>query len=277
MTDTQPIITFSTAWYILKSKFSPNHYIEWITNFLSMVTHFNLVIYTNKKSYKMIKHFIKKKNPRMLVIYKNFNEFYNYKYEKNWIHNHNKINNHLHSTTCWELNMLWNEKIHFVNETIQKKYFNTSLYGWCDIGYFRNSVEEMKLFTKWPNKNTLLHPPFTEDVVHYGCIQNDDNIYHLLQNNIKLHYQEKQNVSPSEYFLLNCFAGGFFILNKNVIDKYVHMYDQKVQYYFKNDYFIKDDQNIILDCIFNEPEFFHIHYEKNPEVNNWFMFQRILW
>jgi len=35
----------------------------------------------------------------------------------------------LNNKSCWELNMLWAEKIHFVKETIERKYFDTEFYG----------------------------------------------------------------------------------------------------------------------------------------------------
>lgn len=37
-------ITFSSCFYIIKSKFNPSIYIEWMGNFLSIVNNFNLVI-----------------------------------------------------------------------------------------------------------------------------------------------------------------------------------------------------------------------------------------
>ena len=45
-------ITFSSCFYIIKSKFDPSVYIEWMTNFISIVSHFNLVIYTDENSIK---------------------------------------------------------------------------------------------------------------------------------------------------------------------------------------------------------------------------------
>ena len=39
--------------------------------------------------------------------------------------------------------MLWCEKISFVKKTIEKNYFNTDWYGWCDIGYFRESNNDL--------------------------------------------------------------------------------------------------------------------------------------
>ena len=43
-------ITFSSCFYIIKSKFDPSKYIEWMKNFLSIVNEFNLVIYTDEKN-----------------------------------------------------------------------------------------------------------------------------------------------------------------------------------------------------------------------------------
>ena len=44
------LITLSTCWYVLKSKFNVKTYVKWIQNFLSIVNNFNLVIYTNYES-----------------------------------------------------------------------------------------------------------------------------------------------------------------------------------------------------------------------------------
>ena len=48
--------------------------------------------------------------------------------------------------------MLWNEKIAFVKETIDKEFFNTGWYGWCDIGYFRNVKFDI---SRWPNEDKI--------------------------------------------------------------------------------------------------------------------------
>ena len=101
-------ITFSSCFYIIKSKFDSNTYIQWMNNFFSIVNNFNLVIYTDENS----KLFIPKeyeKNDRLKIIIKPIEEFYNYKYKDYWMQNHN-INELLNSISCWELNMLWSEK-----------------------------------------------------------------------------------------------------------------------------------------------------------------------
>lgn len=42
-------LTFSSCFYIIKSKFDPRFYIEWMNNLISIVNKFNLVIYTDEK------------------------------------------------------------------------------------------------------------------------------------------------------------------------------------------------------------------------------------
>ena len=58
-------ITFSSCFYIIKSKFDPSTYINWMNNFISIVNNFNLVIYTDENSSQYINV---KGNPKIKVI-----------------------------------------------------------------------------------------------------------------------------------------------------------------------------------------------------------------
>ena len=126
------MITFATCWYQLKSKFNHQQYEKWMRNLLTNVVKFNLVIYSNEKSVSIFKDMIKD-NPKIKVVLKPLSQLYNYKYKNAWIKNHTK-NDLLKNRIDWELNMLWAEKIYFVYETMNKKYFDTNYYGWMDIG-----------------------------------------------------------------------------------------------------------------------------------------------
>ena len=118
-------ITFSSCFYIIKSKFDPTTYINWMNNFLSIINNkknkcnFNLVIYSDDNSAKYIDT---KGNQKIKVVIKPIEQFYNYKYEQFWIENHKK-NFLLNERSNWILNMLWSEKIWFVKETAERKYF----------------------------------------------------------------------------------------------------------------------------------------------------------
>jgi hypothetical protein len=272
-------ITFVTCWYIIKSKFSPKKYVTWIKNILSIVNKFNLIIYTDLRSFQLIFTLIPN-NEKIKVIIKPISEFYTYKYKENWIKNHESSQMELHKQTDWELNMLWNEKVFFVADAIKNNYYNTMNYGWCDIGYFRNGSDDLHtaFLSHWPNSLTLLKDPFNKMKIHYGCVQSNSLEYNALQGSILNHYKNNsiQKSPPTNKYDSICFSGGFFILKKKLINSYACIYDEKLKYYFDNQYFIKDDQMIVMDIIFTNPNLFVIHREENPKYNNWFMFQRLL-
>lgn len=272
------LLTLSTCWYTLKSKFNVDTYLEWIRNFLSIVNNFNLVIYTDNKSITYLLPFINNHDAKIKIIIKEMNQFYTYKYKNNWILNNANSELTLHKKTDWKLNMLWNEKVFFVNETIQKRYFNTMYYGWCDIGYFRDRSNDLhtRYLHHWPNPRKLLSSSFNNMLIHYGCVQNDQIVYNDLKLDIKQHYNENLPRHPTNKINEICFAGGFFILKPDLINEYATIYNEKLLYYFTNRYVIKDDQTIIMDIIFTNPELFYIHNECDKRFDNWFMFQRFL-
>jgi len=281
LVDAPILVTFSTCWYVVKSKFPVTTYLEWIKNLFSIINNFNLVLYTDIDGFNSLKpiliteNYIKNQD-KIKIIIKPMTEFYGYKYKENWIRNHNTSELPLHKKIDWELNMLWCEKIHFVNSTINNKYFNTRFYGWCDIGYFRElSHNKLNAFKSWPSPLTLLFN--FPNKIHYGCVQKDQIKYKMLQDNIIKHYSYNNHItkktSPcnSKHIEEVCFAGGFFILTKQLAEIYIRMFDAKIQYYFNNRFTIKDDQQIIMDCIFTNPQLFQIHFSEN-----WFMFQELL-
>jgi hypothetical protein len=264
-------ITFSSCFYIIKSKFNPNIYIQWMNNLLSIVNNFNLVIYTDKNSSKYINI---NGNPRIKIIIKPIEQFYNYKYKDYWIENHKK-NMLLNDKSCWQLNMLWSEKIWFVNDTIERKYFDTEFYGWCDIGYFRNRSNDTHthLLSNWCNNEKIMKLDNTK--ICYACINNDNGYMNYIS---KLVNNKNQNGLPLQEIpsTQNSIAGGFFIVHKDKISWWSKIYDSKLVLYFQNNYLVKDDQIILVDCILSNLNDFILFRENNFNLDNWFMFQRIL-
>jgi hypothetical protein len=264
-------ITYSTCFYVIKSKFEPHIYAQWMNNFFSIVNHFNLVLYTDENSYPYIPtHF---NNNNIKIIIKPFEQFYTYKYKHFWIKNHTR-NMLLNNKTSWELNMLWSEKIWFVKDTIERKIFETDLYGWCDIGYFRNRPNDLHTFSlvNWSNEKQL--NKIYQNKIIYACVNNDVN--HLskilnIKNNIGLPLKE---IPPTQQSI----SGGFFILHKNQIHWWAYTYYSKLLLYFENNYLVKDDQIILADCIFSteNADKFTLFRENTTKFDNWFMFQRIL-
>lgn len=259
------MITFSSCFYILKSKFDVSKYIYWMNNFISIVNHFYLIIYTDENSVQ----YINTKNPKIKIVIKPLEQFYNYHYKSFWIENHKK-NHYLNEKICWELSMLWCEKIWFVKETAQQNYFKTDLYGWCDIGYFRNGPTDLNTFYL---QNWCKNISLDTSKIHYACINNDTKHMNELIKSInnKNHGVPKVPIVPNKPSI----GGGFFIIHKNKINTWCHLFDQKLKAYIKFQYLVKDDQILLADCIYTSSEHFQLHYENN-KYDNWFMFQRIL-
>ena len=111
--------------------------------------------------------------------------------------------------------------------------------------------------------------------IAYACVNNDDGymkyLYKII-NNKNLQGLPVQPIPPYQ----NSVAGGFFVLYKNKINWWVKTFDIKLELYFKNNYLVKDDQIILIDCIMSNLEHFSLFRENNQLFDNWFMFQRIL-
>ena len=264
-------ITFSTCWYSFKAKFDFSVYAQWIRNMLSNVHAYNLVIYTDEAGRSMFDFdAYAAVNPRIRVIIKPFETFRNYAIKEMWISNHDK-NTYLNQLVDWRVNALWSEKVHFVHETVTQKYFDTEYYGWCDIGYFRGRPLWDLPLTKlrgWPNpkKIAVLNPA----KIYYGCINNDwTQIEHCIHT-----LNSGGTLDPR----LNFIAGGFFMLHKSKAEWWAVTYDAKLHRHLTDGHVVKDDQQIIVDCVFSKDtqSHFYICREEGGRYDNWFMFQRTL-
>jgi hypothetical protein len=241
-------------------------------NMLSNVNNYNLVIYTDENSCSVLQRYCK--NPRIKMVILPHESFYTYQYKDHWVRNHEK-NISLNARIDWKVNMLWSEKIHFVQRTIQNQYFQTDWYGWCDIGYFRNRPFDL-------SKQQLLHWPSADKIraldkerVHYALVNNNvpyiNQLYRIVtdKNEVGL----PRTPIPVDQFSV---AGGFFICHKDKIKWWADTFDAKLRLYFENDALVKDDQIVILDCVFSEMSQFHLHREENRYLDPWFLFQRAL-
>lgn len=274
-------ITLSTCYYILKSKFDHKIYLQWCSNFLSLIetNNFKLVLYTNKESFEMLisndEIYYHVLNPNIRVVFYDFEEFNTYKFKSKWEENH-RNNYLLNDGIDWRLNMIWNEKIHMVKNTMDEKYFESDLYGWCDIGYFRNRECDLNtsLLSTWLNPNSLTN--VDDNKIYYGLVNNDLTYVQHIHSSVL----NKNLVGlPNDPLPLDqiSVAGGFFICHRDKLTWWHKCYYDKLRLYFDNNYLVKDDQIILADCIFSDINHFFLCMENDVNYDNWFMFQRILY
>lgn len=262
-------ITLSTCWYNFKAKFTSSVYENWMHNMLSNVNNYNLVVYTDWDGYKMIQKYL---HSKIKVVVKPYESFHTFPYEQTWIQNQSR-NILLKDRVDWRVNMLWSEKIAFVKETIEKKYFETEYYGWCDIGYFRGRQNDVRtdLLVNWPSPDKV--SALNKDKIHYAMVNNNaQQIDHL----VRLINRKNNDGLPMEEIPMNqvSVAGGFFILHKDRIDWWHTTYYTKLKLYFEQNRLVKDDQIIIIDCILSDINKFCLWRETDPRYDNWFLFQR---
>lgn len=269
------MLTLVSSWYIIPSKFLPTQYYQWINNLLYVHSggNFNLVIFTNVDS----KHIFQKyeHNPRIKIIIREKSNFFTLKkYGIKWIQNHQK-NDSVNNKYGWELNMLWCEKIHMVYETIKLKYFNTEWYGWCDIGYFRDILPED---INWPNNDiiTILN----KQKIYYNEINSDECDCFTDINKLKLIINDKnpETKLPNEEIPFNqiSISGGFFLIHPSNIDKWFYLFYNKLDLYFNYDRLIKDDQMLIINCIYDNEYSKHFEIITDNKFNSWFYFRKFL-
>jgi len=274
--DSGPCITFSTCWYQLKAKFSHDVYGRWIANMLSNVRNYNLVVYTDAASCAEAGlGALADGNPRIRIVVKPMESWHNYSRQATWEANH-RANTLLAGLVDWRVNMLWSEKVHFVRETVNRKYFDTEWHGWCDIGYFRNRTTgpcglrdtPMELLRDWPSPAKIL--ALDPCKIHYGCVLRNKAV---LQHCIHC-IEEGVPVDPR----INIIAGGFFMLHRDAADWWAATYDTKLQQHFAQGRVVKDDQQILADCILSAEtrSRFTVWHEDATPFDEWFMFQRLL-
>lgn len=293
-----PNITFSSCLYQLKNRHGSDKHMEWFRDFMKVVNRFYLVIYTGENEYSVIQNEISRLDEnaqhKIKVVVKPFTEFQNYKHERFWRSNNEREESKLKDIADWRLSMLWCEKTHFVRETIEKRYFDTEYYGWCDIGYFRDTLSVSTALTAspayrniirehWPNPTIIqrLH----KDKVYYGC-------------NVQPKYMDKATRWMTRHFHpsnidsttgvprdlyrpdAHYFSGGFYITGREKALWWNDTFQSALEKYINAGAFLKDDQHIISYCIFTgsrDVDFCVVYSNDNNSIDiPWFLFRDFL-
>jgi len=266
---------------------------NWFREFIRVVNRFYLVIYTGEKEYDAICNEIRKLGGdvqgKIKVICKPFSEFHNYKYERFWMDNNARPECKLAKIADWRLNMLWCEKTHFVRETIENRYFDTEYYGWCDVGYFRDTLSSAyreRIREHWPNPNIINR--LYKDKVYYGCNMSPSKLYigytyHTRHFN-NIHWESG---IPRDLYRENAHlvSGGFYITGREKALWWCCRFQEILELYITNNEVIQDDQHIIAHCVFTtnggstpdtNPDFCIIKINETNEDALWFLFRDFL-
>ena len=130
-------ITLVTALFKLKSnRHRFNEYLIWIENLLQIN---KPIVFFIEPS---LLNIIKEKRPKIyenktIWIERNFSDLYAYKHDLKKFQETYIIDKAKFKHTV-DLYIIWSEKVNFLNESIEKNYFNSKYFFWVDAGLFRD-------------------------------------------------------------------------------------------------------------------------------------------
>lgn len=168
---------------------SYNTYLNWMTNTLSLDT--NIVIYTEKKFVEDVlrirKEFDRELNKTKIIVkpLRELECFKLYYSEMENLMNSNFFKSKVHHQVPEMNRPLYNvimfNKLNFLRDTKDNKYFNNDFLIWADSGGLRENIEEYKDI-KWPNINKI-NSLNNENITFFSHVEDfniDNKEYHAM-------------------------------------------------------------------------------------------------
>ena len=216
--------TAVSGYWIVKNKFE-KEYFKWFYNTLQINCPY--VFFGNADSIELVK-FYRGSLPTHYIEC-TVDEFYTFKYKEYMI-------THERHCPSQELNMIWNEKLFFIEKAAKINPFQSEFFGWIDAGIcvYRNLAAPTQQF---PDLKKLALLPKNKFIF----TTSDNNIFEPQRINTYYHY----------------IAGTSYILHKSFIYLFLEKYKEYLELFLKKKDIIYTDQ-VILTRIFNDyPDLFH--------------------
>jgi len=234
-----------SCYYKIKSKRSHDNYNNYINNLFNNInSNVNFIIFTSKdlENYLLDKT---KRIKNIKIITKEFEDIklltqYNQIWEKQY--NLDLQKNTGRGIECY---VLWNSKLDFIKESIEKNYFNSDKFIWMDIGMIRNN-DYINDLNNFPQYNLISDNKI--DIVLLRNFSNPNQKY----------FQDEIHFSGSMY-------GGKI----NIFKKFIKLYYDKFDEYITNNKFIGCDQQIISSVYLENMNLFN-PINPNGKTDPWF-------
>jgi hypothetical protein len=248
-------VTVVTAYYCVKSKHEPKQYHAWINNLLLHVgRNCKMVIFTSPD---LIEHMnaVCQKNTlgaSFTVISMEMKEFKLLKRYplKIWIQQYAMDPQKSCGRTI-ECYLIWNSKLIFLKEAIERNIYGSDKYVWVDIGSYRTTVTGSTL-------NKLEHFP------RYENISNNDKVDIVL---VHPYAEEEMN---QVIFHNTVHLGGMFGGNTSAINRLYRQFYKALDIYICGRCFAGCDQQILSTCYVHNQEMFNLIIPDSKQGNVWF-------
>jgi len=235
--------TIVTAFYKISGKAPFEKYLLWIRNFLTFIKS-PVVFFTSEDLVDIFKSI---RNENIIYEILPFEELNAIKqYGRDFWNYQTFIN--LQKCQTPELGIIWYEKKEFVLKAIEKNYFNTNNFIWCDAGCVRNNSYKDKINNFGQN---------------LSIISKDDKI------NIQL---IREIAGKNFYSFPDIYVAGAIILgNKKAWINFKNNYDLIISKYISNKITVIDDQYIMASIVDFFPESINcIRKSSKSYIDEWF-------
>jgi len=235
-------VTVVTAYYCVKSKHSPQQYNAWIQNLLLGVGQFcKMVIFTSPDLVDYMNALCKKNTKGALftvisIPMKEFKLLQRYPL-KIWAHHYSMDPQKACGRTV-ECYLIWNSKLIFMKEAIERNVYGSDKYVWVDIGSFRSADPTVC-------ESVLENFPVYERVSH-------DKIDIMLIQPY-LPREMNQLIFYNTVHLGGMFGGGIVAVNK-----LYELFYKALDIYIMGKQFAGCDQQILSSCYMRSPELFNL-------------------
>jgi len=241
--------TLVSAFFPIRSKFPPEHYLHWGETFLSLEA--SLVLFTTPELAPLFKE--KRGSKPTLIVSMEFEEIDTWRlYKSKWIEDHAKDpEKHIHTP---ELYAIWAQKAFFVEKAVHMNVFSTEYFFWCDFGAFRNPAINPVILKTFPSSHYLL-----ENKV-------------LFQSIADLRPEEKI-VGSSEKDRI---VGGLWGGGVAACLKWKAVYQQMLESFFAAGTFAGKDQTVMLSAFLKDPSLATVVRCTRSGIDKWFFLEHLL-
>ncbi len=244
--------TVVTAFYPIRSKFSPQQYLEWAQRFLQLNA--PIVLFTEPhlvSTFQSMRSFLP-----LHIIARPFGELDMWVlYEAEWRKQHAMDREAAYHSP--ELYALWAQKSVFVAEAIHENPFNTEYYYWCDIGAFRDPNISAAILTSFPKSAILkmISPA-------------------ILLNSVAPMRAEEW--APGTEFKENRIVGGLWGGSVNACLRWRAAYEVQLLRYFQAGRFAGKDQSVMLSAYLEDTTLACVARPTVRDGDHWFFQQYLL-
>lgn len=250
--------TVVSCYYNIKSKYSSEKYVEWISNFLKLKI--QLVLFTDENLVNLFKNLNKKTTIHFVI--KPFYELTTWKlYSEQWKKHYEMDPEKYHQP---ELYSIWAEKSFFVKEAVNLNPFGSDYFFWCDIGAFRDPVELKKFMC--PIDISV----FPDDSLLFSSVKQ-------LTNSEKMPCSKNNNILGNFNHTTQSLVGGLWGGKAKLCIEWNNIYHTTLKKYIQSDIFAGKDQLVMMSAILENP---YIAKVITPtsfyEFDKWFFMEYVL-